>query len=192
MRNRSAESNEPIHFTRPRGTSGGASAALATAVRPVSPDPVSAQAVIRAQAVLDRLLLRLAIVTPAALRLSLALVFVWFGALKLAGDSPVAALISATVPWGEPNLVVRTLGVVEVVLGLGLLIGKAQRLLLLALAAHLAGTFLTFVMAPGMTMRHGNPFLLTADGEFVLKNLVLISAAVLLASQRPTRQAPAK
>jgi uncharacterized membrane protein YkgB len=165
---------------------------LATAVRPVSPDPVSAQAVIRAQAVLDRLLLRLAIVTPAALRLSLALVFVWFGALKLAGDSPVAALISATVPWGEPNLVVRTLGVVEVVLGLGLLIGKAQRLLLLALAAHLAGTFLTFVMAPGMTMRHGNPFLLTADGEFVLKNLVLISAAVLLASQRPTRQAPAK
>jgi hypothetical protein len=58
-------------------------------------------------------------------------------------------------------------------------------LVLLALAAHLTGTFLTFVMAPGLTMRHGDPFLLTADGEFVLKNLVLISAAILLASHRP-------
>jgi uncharacterized membrane protein YkgB len=140
----------------------------------------------RAQATVDRLLQRTALVAPRTLRLSLALVFLWFGLLKVVGHSPVAALISATVPWGEPNLVVRTLGVVEVCLAMGLLIGKAQRLLLLALAAHLAGTFLTFVMAPGMTMRHGNPFLLTADGEFVLKNLVLISAALLLASQRPT------
>jgi uncharacterized membrane protein YkgB len=129
-------------------------------------------------------------VAPTALRLSLALIFLWFGILKVAGDSPVAALLSATLPWGDPSLVIRLLGVVEVSLGLGLLIGKAQRLLLLALATHLAGTFLTFVMAPDLTMRHGNPFLLTANGEFVLKNLVLISAAVLLASQRPTALQP--
>ena len=128
----------------------------------------------------------MALAAPAALRLSLALVFVWFGMLKLSGQSPVAALISATIPWGDPHLVVGTLGVIEVSLGLGLLIGRAQRLLLLALATHLAGTFLTFAMAPGMTMRHGDPFLLTADGEFILKNLVLISAALLLASHGVT------
>ena len=127
----------------------------------------------------------MALIAPTALRLSLALIFLWFGILKVAGNSPVTALVGATLPWGRPELVVRLLGIVEVSLGLGLLIGKAQRLLLLALAMHLAGTFLTFVMAPGLTMRHGDPFLLTADGEFVLKNLVLISAAVLLASQCP-------
>jgi putative oxidoreductase len=133
----------------------------------------------------DRLLERAAPVAPIALRLSLGLIFLWFGVLKLAGDSPVTTLVSATLPWGDPDMVVRLLGVVEVGLGIGLLVGKAQRLLLVVLALHLAGTFLTFVMAPSLTMQGGNPLLLTADGEFVLKNLVLISAALLLACQRP-------
>jgi uncharacterized membrane protein YkgB len=83
-------------------------------------------------------------------------------------------------------VVVRVLGLVEVGLGIGLLVGKAQRVLLVVLALHLAGTFLTFVMAPALTNQGGTPLLLSADGEFVLKNLVLISAALLLATQRPS------
>ncbi len=147
---------------------------------------------IRSEAAFDRFLARAAPVAAVALRLSLGLIFVWFGALKLAGDSPVAALVSATLPWANPELVVPLLGAVEVGLGIGLLVGRAQRLLLLALATHLAGTFLTFLMAPGLTMQGGNPLLLTADGEFVLKNAVLISAAVLLActSRRVTQESP--
>ena len=121
-------------------------------------------------------------VAPMALRVSLALVFLWFGALKVTGDSPVAALVSATVPWLAPALLMQLLGGVEVLLGVGLLLGRAQRLLLLLLAAHLSGTFLSFVMAPQLMFQHGRPMLLTADGEFVLKNLVLISAALLLAA----------
>ena len=119
---------------------------------------------------------------PMALRISLALVFLWFGALKVTGDSPVLGLVSATVPWLEPALAMHLLGAVEVLLGFGLLLGRVQRLLLLALAAHLSGTFLTFFMAPQLMFRHGGPMLLTADGEFVVKNLVLISAALLLAA----------
>jgi uncharacterized membrane protein YphA (DoxX/SURF4 family) len=133
---------------------------------------------------LDKFLHRFAIVAPTALRMSLALIFLWFGLLKVGGESPVAGLVAATLPWANPSVVVHTLGVVEVGLAVGLLIGRAQRLVLLALAIHLSGTFLTFVMAPGMTMRHGDPLLLTADGEFVLKNLVLISAALFLACHR--------
>jgi uncharacterized membrane protein YkgB len=121
--------------------------------------------------------------SPLAMRLSLTLVFIWFGLLKILGDSPVAELVSATLPWGDPRLIVPMLGAVEAVLGLALLFGRAQRAVLLILSAHLSGTFLTFVMAPRLTMRHGNPLLLTADGEFVLKNLVLISAALLLTSR---------
>ena len=138
----------------------------------------------RADAALERGLRLFASIAPTTLRLSLALVFFWFGILKVAGVSPVAALVAATLPWANPSLVVHLLGVVEVGLAIGLLVGKAQRWLLLALAVHLSGTFLTFVMAPSMTMRHGDPFLLTADGEFVLKNFVLISAALFLASHR--------
>jgi putative oxidoreductase len=54
------------------------------------------------------------------------------------------------------------------------------RLVLPVLAAHLGGTFLTFVMLPALMFRHHNPLLLTADGEFVAKNLVLISATIVL------------
>jgi uncharacterized membrane protein YkgB len=78
---------------------------------------------------------------------------------------------------------VPVLGGLEAVLGIALLLGRAQRAVLLILSAHLAGTFLTFIMAPRLTMQHGNPLLLTADGEFVVKNLVLISAALLLTSR---------
>jgi putative oxidoreductase len=124
-----------------------------------------------------------ALLRPVALpmlRIVLGLVFVWFGALKLAQASPVADLVAGTLPWVDPDLVVPVLGGVEVALGLGLLTGVGMRLVLPALAAHLAGTFLTFVMLPGLMFRHHDPLLLTADGEFVLKNLVLIGAALVL------------
>lgn len=190
MRSRPTATKQPIQRSLLRGAPHGAGVSFRPgAVRP-GRRPVPTFTGTRAEVAVDRLLQRTALFAPAVLRLSLALTFLWFGLLKVAGDSPVTALVSATLPWGQPTMVVRLLGIVEVGLGLGLLVGRAQRLLLLAVATHLAGTFLTFVMAPGMTMRHGDPFLLTADGEFVLKNLVLISAAVLLASQRPSSRRP--
>src|SRR3712207_1667168 len=61
---------------------------------------------------------------PLALRLSLALVFVWFGGLKLAGATPVTGLISATLPFLSSDVTVPALGAVEVVLGLAVLTGR--------------------------------------------------------------------
>jgi putative oxidoreductase len=113
------------------------------------------------------------------LRLALALVFVWFGALKVFGVSPVHELIAATLPFMDPDLAVPALGVVEVVIGLALAAGVFPRVTLLVLAGHLAGTFLTFVTASDL-MWTANPLELTADGEFVIKNLVLITAALML------------
>ena len=60
------------------------------------------------------------------------------------------------------------------------LCGVALRVALPILAAHLEGTFLTFVMLPAWMFRDHNPLLLTADGEFVAKNLVLVSATIVL------------
>jgi putative oxidoreductase len=123
------------------------------------------------------------VLTPIALpllRVLMGLVFVWFGALKVVGESPVSRLVSGTLPWIDPGLVVPALGGVEVLLGVALVLGVGLRLVLPLAAAHLTGTFLTFVMLPGMMFRGDDPLLLTADGEFVLKNLVLISAALVL------------
>jgi uncharacterized membrane protein YphA (DoxX/SURF4 family) len=122
-----------------------------------------------------------------SLRILLGLVFIWFGGLKVAGVSPVKALVAGTIPWGDPNLVVPVLGAFEVVLGLGLVTGFALRLVLPLLVAHLTGTFLTFVMLPARMFKASDPLILTQDGEFVAKNLILISATlVLIAHNRTT------
>ncbi len=113
------------------------------------------------------------------LRLSLGLVFVWFGALKVADRTPVGDLVAGTVPWLDATWFVPALGVFEVALGLALIAGFRLGWVALLMAGHLAGTFLTFVTASDL-MWSGTPLELTADGEFVVKNLVLITAALVL------------
>ena len=130
-------------------------------------------------AVVDRAVEINARYAATALRLALAVVFVWFGALKLAGVSPVENLLAETLPFIDAGISVPVLGAVEVLLGLALAIGRFPRLVLLALVGHLAGTFLTFVTASELMW--GDGFLaLTADGEFVVKNVVFITAALML------------
>ncbi|MBB5960146.1 putative membrane protein YphA (DoxX/SURF4 family) [Saccharothrix tamanrassetensis] len=134
----------------------------------------------------DRLEQRLRQYAPTALRVSIGLVFVWFGLLKAIGESPVADLVHATVPFVSEGLLMPVLGVVEIVLGVALMIGHPRRLALIAVAGHLAGTFLVFVNAPTLSWSDGNPLLLTANGEFVLKNVVLICAVLMLLGHRRT------
>jgi putative oxidoreductase len=114
------------------------------------------------------------------LRVLLGILFVWFGALKVVGASPVEAIVAGTLPWAAPGVSVTVLGAVEVALGAALVTGFGVRLVLPALAAHLTGTFLTFVMLPELMFRGHNPLLLTESGEFVTKNLVLIAATLVL------------
>jgi uncharacterized membrane protein YphA (DoxX/SURF4 family) len=118
-----------------------------------------------------------------ALRISLGVVFVWFGMLKVLDVSPVADLVARTVYWLEPSLVVPALGVFEVVVGACLLAGRLLRLALLLFAAQMIGTALVFVVLPEAAFRDGNPLQLTVEGEFVVKNLVLLSAGLVVGSR---------
>jgi putative oxidoreductase len=137
--------------------------------------------VVRAVESFDAAVVRL--VSPVALpalRILLGAVFIWFGALKVTGNSPVAAMVAGTLPFANADLVVPVLGAVEVLLGLALVTGLGLRVALPALVAHLGGTFLTFVMLPGQMFRDSDPLLLTQSGEFVAKNLVLVCAGLVL------------
>lgn len=122
-----------------------------------------------------------------ALRVSLGVVFIWFGALKVFTISPVTALVHATLPWIAAGVLLPTLGWIEMLLGAMVLSGRLRRLTLVVLAGHLTGTFLTFLIAPRYMIMNGDPLLLTSDGEFVVKNLVLISAALVLLSRTKRR-----
>ena len=130
----------------------------------------------RAVAVLRRVGLTL-------LRISLGVVFVWFGALKVANVTPVGDLVAGTLPFVDPAWFVPFLGGVEVALGLGLLLGRAITVVSAILVAHLCGTFLVLVMQPELAFQNGNPLLLTTIGEFVIKNVVLIASALVLAAR---------
>ena len=72
----------------------------------------------------------------------------------------------------------------EIIIGLGLLFPIALRLTLLMFWAQMAGTFLVLVVHPGLSFQDGNPLLLlTVEGEFVIKNLVLMAAGLVIGSQ---------
>ena len=114
------------------------------------------------------------------LRISLGIVFVWFGLLKIFEVSPVAEFVARTIYWVDPDLFVPALGVFEVTVGVLLLLGKMMRLTLLLFVLQMAGTFLTFFILPNVVFQHGNPLLLTVEGEFVVKNLVLIAAGLVV------------
>lgn len=111
--------------------------------------------------------------TLPALRILLGVVFIWFGALKVFDVSPVATIVSGTLPFADPRATVLALGSVELVFGVALIAGIGLRVVLPLMAAHLAGTFLTFVMLPQLMFRDHDPLLLT-------EYLVLIAATVVL------------
>jgi len=117
-----------------------------------------------------------------ALRISLGVIFVWFGVLKVIGDSPVYDLVASTVYLVPPELFVPFLGFWEIAVGLGLLTGLALRLTLIFFLMQMAGTFLVLVVKPEVAFQGLNPLLLTTEGEFVVKNIVLISGALVVGS----------
>lgn len=116
------------------------------------------------------------------LRIALGVVFVWFGALKVAGVTPVGDLVAGAVPWFDPAWFVPALGAFEVVLGLLLMSGRLVGWTCAAMIAHLCGTFLVYVTQPDVAFQGGNPLLMTTEGEFVAKNIVLITAGLVVAA----------
>jgi uncharacterized membrane protein YkgB len=118
-----------------------------------------------------------------ALRIALGVVYVWFGALKVIDRSPVEDFVRDTVfflPDGQ--YIVYGMGAWEIVIGMGLLFPVALRLTLAMLWLQLGGTFLALVVLPDRCFQDYNPLLLTTLGEFVVKNIVLITAGLAIGS----------
>lgn len=113
------------------------------------------------------------------LRWSLAVVFVWFGGLKLVELSPATELVRNTVYFFPPDVFIYVLGVWEVLIGLGLMFRPAIRLALLLLALQMPGTFLPLVILPDVCFT-SFPFGLTLEGQYIVKNLILISAGLVI------------
>lgn len=113
------------------------------------------------------------------LRVSLGVVFIWFGALKIFGVSPVIEMIHQTYSF-FPDWFITALGIWEVIIGLGLVFRIMLRVTLGFMWMQMAGTFGSILLAPHLFFTAGNPLLLTTDGEFVIKNIVFIAAGIVI------------
>lgn len=138
----------------------------------------------RVRAVLARL-------APGLLRVSLGLVFVWFGMLKVFDASAVGGLVSATVPFVDAFWFVPVLGGLEVAMGVAFIAGRFLRLVLPVFAVHMVGTLLVLLVLPDVAYEEGNPLMLSLVGEFVVKNLVLLSAGIVVTSNADRPRTPA-
>ncbi|MBN2472130.1 MAG: DoxX family membrane protein [Anaerolineae bacterium] len=115
------------------------------------------------------------------LRIGLGVVFLWFGALKLFPDlSPAEDLVRKTTYFVNPDWFIPVLALWEMSIGLGLIIGgKLMRLTLLLLFLQMPGTALPLVVLPDAVWTHF-PYGLTLEGQYIIKNLVLIGAGIVL------------
>lgn len=114
------------------------------------------------------------------LRLSLSIVFVWFGILKILNLSPVADLIKSTYPLYPEPIFIYILGFWEIAIGVGLLFKPFLRLAIILMWMQMAGIFSGFFISSALYYAQGNPLLLTTYGEFVVKNIVLIAASLVI------------
>jgi uncharacterized membrane protein YkgB len=115
------------------------------------------------------------------LRVSIAVVFVWFGALKIGSISPAADLVASTVYVVPSEIFVPILGVWEVIIGLCLLYRPLIRAGIFLLFLQLPGTFLPIVLLPEVVFT-AVPYGLTVEGQYIVKNLVIIGAALAIGS----------
>lgn len=119
------------------------------------------------------------------LRCSIGLIFLWFGALKLVpGLSPadqIATDTTMTLTFGllSEDVARLALAVLELVIGFGLLVGRFLRVTLLLLFVQMAGTLTPLVIFPDQIWSDF-PFVLTLEGQYIVKNGVLISAGFVI------------
>ncbi len=119
------------------------------------------------------------------LRISLGVVFFWFGVLKFfPGLSPADQLASTTIStltFGlvPGNVAVLVLAVWECAIGLGLMLGIFLRLTLLLLFLQMLGTFTPLLLFPEETFTRF-PYAPTLEGQYIIKNLVLIAAGIII------------
>lgn len=116
------------------------------------------------------------------LRLSLGIVFLWFGVLKfIPGSSPAEGLAIKTISILSGGLLPETwipfgLATWECLIGIGLLSGVWMRATLLLLLAQMCGTFTPLVLFSGECFTA--PFVPTLEGQYIIKNLVLVAAGL--------------
>jgi len=112
-------------------------------------------------------------------RWSLGIIFIWFGALKFYPNAQINEIVARTVYWFDPAFFIPILAVWEIIIGIGLLFRFFLRITLLLLLLQMIGSFLPLIILPHVCFINP-PFILTLEGQYIVKNLLIISSAIMI------------
>jgi uncharacterized membrane protein YphA (DoxX/SURF4 family) len=119
------------------------------------------------------------------LRLSLGIIFLWFGALKFFPElSPAEDLATRTInqlTFGliSEDIALLILATWECLIGIGLLFRLYLRATLLLLFVQMVGTIMPIFLFPSEVFTQF-PYGLTLEGQYIFKNAILISAGLVI------------
>jgi len=119
------------------------------------------------------------------LRIALGIIFFWFGFLKFfPGMSPAEDLAVRTISKLSFDLIPENVSILvlatwECLIGLGLLSGKFLRATLLLLLLQMIGAASPILIFPQEVFT-AIPYAPTLEGQYIRKNLVLVSAGLVI------------
>lgn len=119
------------------------------------------------------------------IRLSLGIIFLWYGMLKFFPTlSPAEALATQTIDilfFGliSPSVSIKLLAILEVCIGIGFLFGFYTRVVVVIFIGHMICTFAPLFILPELSFTHA-PFAFTLVGQYIVKNIVFILAGILI------------
>lgn len=115
-------------------------------------------------------------------RLSLFIVYFWFGILKLVAESPanplVANLLEKTLPFLTFDQFIIGFGAFEMLIGILFLIPQWTRLAIALFVPHMLTTLLPLFLLPAIAWQA--PFVPTLEGQYIIKNVVIIALIISL------------
>lgn len=119
------------------------------------------------------------------MRLSLGIIFVWYGMLKFFPTlSPAEDLAIKTIDIMffhliDGSLSIKLLAILEVAIGIGFLSGYYTKLVTIIFLSHMLCTFAPLFILPELSFTHA-PYAFTLVGQYIVKNIVFILVGVMI------------
>lgn len=119
------------------------------------------------------------------LAISIGVVYLWFGMLKFfPGLSPAEGLATDTIhnlTFGliEPHVSIIMLAIWEITIGLLFIFTPLKRVVIIFTLVHMVLTFTPLLFFPDLSF-NSYPFSLTLVGQYIIKNLIIISALIVI------------
>lgn len=113
-------------------------------------------------------------------RLSLGLIFIWFGLLKPFGEKTTTSLLAHTVYFFPPEVLLPLLGWWEVAIGLTLISKQLVKYSIILQLIRIPGTILAFIVHPEICFVH-IPYVPSPEGQYLIKDIIILFAGIAIA-----------